>query len=782
MRDKSQLLFGFALMILVAFGTSSRAATHTVEMTDRPPYLEPRVLEVSVGDTVVWHNQGPQLAHAVIDGDLRIYSDEIPVGKTWSHTFERPGTYAYLCQRHFFMRGTLLVHAKDGSLATPLDYPYQRAFKELVVPTLNAVPRMIMVSRFDDSVWFTEGGGQFYGFEDIPPQNKLGHIDGQDRVIEFATPATDAQGTKLGVDSVAMDHSGNVWFTERVSNRVGYLDNKTQAIHEFSLPTKNGEVLGVDVDSSDTVWFAERFGNRIGWLTKDGQVTEIQMPEADSEPRAVFADSKDRIWYTARAGNEIGYYDKASKSFHGVKLPTDKARPAGLCEASDGTVYFVEMVANKIGKLTGDQIVEYPTPTKFAAPFKCAVDQADNVWFTEVFGNAVAKLDTHNGEITEYQIPTPESRPGGVAIDHKGRVWFTEQKGNKIGVFDPAIAATAVKPDAPSTASSLPEKRTSVQADEAKKVSSEEFRLPRPGAGPGGDLVQGREGWLWFPEVYGNKLGAIDSESKQFREIDIPTPVSMPIGVAETSDGIFWVPEFRGNQLARINPRDSTVREFALEVPHSLPAGVAVDERDDVWVTQMAVGRIARFDKRSEKFDHFDMPGGDVSPFLIAADRRGALWITASNRAGNYLARFDLGSKRFDTFPLPTPACGPAGVLVAHNAIWVTESQSGKLAEFEISERKWMEFPVPVPNSEPIRLTRDETGRIWIADGGGIGTAGGNSLDIFDPTLETFSVIPMTARKAKPAGIVQTSDGSIWFTQMGGNSLSHISGSKGERL
>ena len=769
-----------AIMLMLCAGIAL-AATHTIEMTDRPPYLEPRVVEAKVGDTVVWHNDGPELAHAVIDGELRVYSDDIPVGKSWSHTFERAGTYAYLCQRHFFMRGTILVHAKDGSLTSPPDYPYQRAFKELVVPTLNAVPRMIAVSRFDDSIWFTEGGGQFYGFEDIPPQNKLGHIDSQDRIVEFATPATEAQGTKLGVDSVVMDHAGNIWFTERVSNRIGYLD-KAQSIHEFSLPTKNGEVLGVDVDRSDTVWFAERFGNRIGWLTKEGHVTEIPMPEADSEPRAVFADSKDRIWYTARAGNEIGYYEKASGAFHGVKLPTDKARPAGLCEASDGTVFFVEMVANKIGKLSGDQIIEYPTPTKFAAPFKCAVDRADNVWFTEVFGNAVGKLDVHSGEITEYQIPTPDSRPGGIAVDHKGRVWFTEQKGNKIGVFDPAIAADSQKTDAANSKADLLLAKTAPSpADDFRTVNPQEFRLPTPGAGPGGDLVDRGEGWLWFPEVYGNKLAALNSISRQFREIEISTPASMPIGVAATSDGVFWVPEFRGNRLARIDPDHGTVREFALRDPHSLPTGVTVDERDEVWLTQMAAGRIARFDKKTESFEQFDMPGGDVSPFLITADRRGGLWITAANRDGNYLARFDLSSKRFETFPLPTAACGPAGILVEDHTVWVTESQAGKLARLEIGDKRWTEFTVPIPNSEPVRLAKDTNGRIWIADGGGIGTAGGNALDIFDPARGTFSFVPMRTRKAKPAAIVQTADGSIWFTQMGANSLSQLS-NKGERL
>lgn len=443
-------------------------------------------------------------------------------------------------------------------------------------------------------------------------------------------------------------------------------------------------------------------------------------------------------------------------------------------------MYFVEMVANKIGKLVGDQIIEYPTPTKFAAPFKCAVDQQNNVWFSEVFGNAVGKLDAHSGEITEYQIPTPDSRPGGVAVDHKGRVWFTEQKGNKIGVFDPAIAVGSGKRDSHAPATSLLE-NSAPKTVVTSTINPTDFKIPTASAGPGGDIVRTDSGQLWFPEIYGNKLAWLDSISKKFQEIELPTPVSMPIGVARTSDGFLWVTEFRGNRLAEVDPNNLSVHEFALKERHSLPTGITVDESDNVWLTQMAAGQIVRFNRSSKAFDSFAMPGGDVSPFLIAADRHGSLWITASNKAGNYLARFNLATKAFDTFPLPTSACGPAGLLIDGNLVWVTESQSGKLARFEISDRRWQEFPLPAPHSEPIRLTKDLRGQIWIADGGGIGTAGGNALDVFDPRIQSFAILPMKTPKAKPAGIVGTFDGSIWFTQTGANVLSTIS-SQGEIL
>jgi len=122
----------------------------------------------------------------------------------------------------------------------------------------------------DDTIWFTEGGGDFYGFEDIPAQNKLAQIDDSGRIVEYATPTPDGDGSKVGVDSLVMDRSGNVWFTERLTNRIGRLE-RNGTIQEFQIPTKDGYALGIDLDSASNIWFAERYGNRIGRMNSHGE-------------------------------------------------------------------------------------------------------------------------------------------------------------------------------------------------------------------------------------------------------------------------------------------------------------------------------------------------------------------------------------------------------------------------------------------------------------------------------------------------------------------------------
>jgi plastocyanin len=72
-------------------------------------YLQSR-LQVTVGTTVVWKNNDP-LPHTVTAVDKSFNSGLIQPGKTYSHTFTKPGTYNFFCMPHPFMRGVIVVKA-----------------------------------------------------------------------------------------------------------------------------------------------------------------------------------------------------------------------------------------------------------------------------------------------------------------------------------------------------------------------------------------------------------------------------------------------------------------------------------------------------------------------------------------------------------------------------------------------------------------------------------------------------------------------------------------------
>jgi streptogramin lyase/plastocyanin len=805
LRRLSRAIRHGALLFLVPTGTCL-AAEHVIHMADAPPYFDKINIEISVGDTVTWVNNGPEMKHVVMDGDLNLFSDEIPIGKSWSHAFKQAGEYNYICHKHFFMRGRITVRNSDGSTTKIPEHAYHPAFKEYPIPTMQSVPRMIIASTHDDRMWFTEGGGDFYGFEDIPAQNKLASIGPEGGIVEYATPTPGSDGSKVGVDSLVMDRNGLVWFTERLTNRIGVLKDDG-SIREYQIPTKNGYALGVDIDRKGNIWFAERYGNRIGYIDPQGKIIEIELPDKESEPRTIFVDSKERIWYTARMANEIGYYDTVARHFVRLRIPTKEARPAGIAEASDGSIYFVEMVGNKIAKVVGDQIVEFSLPTAFAASFKIVPDGRGSLWFTEVYANAIGRFDLKTGQITEFKIPTADSRPGGIAIDSKGRVWFTEQLGNKIGVFDPVHAdkliaqaasktpGAAVRSGAASNAAAAPiqpiqpmqhaspDNAAPGRASETNNASGKDasatlpsyelFKIPTAGSGPGNTLVRDKQDWLWFPEMFGNKIGAINLKSHDFREIALPRPVSMPVGICIEPSGRIWAAQFRGNALTLIEPGPDTVREFMLPWQNAMPTSIALED-GDVWMALMANNAIVRFDPKKESFSRFPLPEADSRPLFILPDGKGGLWVSVANEAGGYLARFDVKTQKYDVFSTAESGATPVGLLLDGPYLWVAEGGGGYLSRFEMSTAQWTRFKIPGEKAEPVRLTKDNAGRIWITDGGQIGGVGGNKLAIFDTATRQFTTVPMESREAKPMGIYAAPNGDVWFTLQGINRISLI--------
>ncbi|MDX0185370.1 hypothetical protein [Sinorhizobium meliloti] len=813
---------------------SARPQTYTVEMIDPPPYFRPSELNIRVGDTVKWHNAGPEGIHIVSETGQSIFSGDVSIGTEWRHTFTRAGEYEIICGRHFFMRSRLTVRNADGSIKPRYEFPYQSAFREFAVPTRDGLPRMIINNRIGDTMWFTIGGGDFYGFEGIPPQNKLAEVDRNGVFVEFATPTPSGDGSSVGVDSLVMDKFGNVWFTERIANQIGKLTPDGE-MTEYPLATEGGYALGVDIDRNGNVWFAERYGNRIGWITPNGEITEVEMPEPDSEPRTVFVASTGLVWYTARAANEIGYYDPKAQTFHRIKIPTQIARPAGIAETSDGTIYFVEMVGNKIGKVVGGRVVEFALPTPFAAPFKIVADADDKLWFTEVFGNAIGHFDPETGKIREFKIPTEDSRPGGIALDDDGNVWFTEQKGNKVAYIDlpeleritgerlvasvhrrdEAAPAAAARPKqtiqahqthaydsvdvsaggrkapaaapAPQVVAPLStqsgavsgsigccESTEQADSDPPWRLTAIEFSVPTPGGFPGNALAEDERGRIWFPEMFGNKIGVLDSKTGIVEEIALPEPVSMPTSVALDGEGNLWIAEFRGNRLARLNTRSLALKEFDLPREAALPSSVIVDEGGTVWLTELGANRIAAFDPKTETFAEYALPRPESSPLGIASDGDGKLWVSLTNEEYGQVARFDTRTKKFVLFDLPQGADSASGILVDGSKVWLALGGSGEVAAYDTETGGWRRYALPGEGAAPFQIALDRNGLIWITDGGGFGTDGANQIVALDPVTGRSRKLAIPQPRSKPSGILIGSDGAIWFTKKGTNTLARV--------
>jgi plastocyanin len=96
------------ILALLLLAQAARAETHHVTVRDFD--FDPQVVDIQVGDTVVWTNVSG--VHNVASDDGTTFSSEAK-GAPWtfSHTFTAAGTVPYHCDVHLFMTGTVNVAA-----------------------------------------------------------------------------------------------------------------------------------------------------------------------------------------------------------------------------------------------------------------------------------------------------------------------------------------------------------------------------------------------------------------------------------------------------------------------------------------------------------------------------------------------------------------------------------------------------------------------------------------------------------------------------------------------
>ncbi len=89
--------------------TSSTGSTVTTNIVNiKEMAFTPDNITVKTGTTVTWTNDD-SVVHTVTANDGSFASDSLAQGKSYSHTFNTPGTYKYRCVIHPNMTGIVTV-------------------------------------------------------------------------------------------------------------------------------------------------------------------------------------------------------------------------------------------------------------------------------------------------------------------------------------------------------------------------------------------------------------------------------------------------------------------------------------------------------------------------------------------------------------------------------------------------------------------------------------------------------------------------------------------------
>jgi plastocyanin len=93
-------------------GASAAPVAKTASVNTLHFAYDPSPLTVAVGTKVSFKNSD-EVAHTVTSldgGDKPAFdSGDMAQNATWSHVFTKAGTYAYYCQYHPYMKGTIVV-------------------------------------------------------------------------------------------------------------------------------------------------------------------------------------------------------------------------------------------------------------------------------------------------------------------------------------------------------------------------------------------------------------------------------------------------------------------------------------------------------------------------------------------------------------------------------------------------------------------------------------------------------------------------------------------------
>jgi virginiamycin B lyase len=229
---------------------------------------------------------------------------------------------------------------------------------------------------------------------------------------------------------LAVDREGRAWYTEAPKQRISRA-SPDGAIASFGLSTPVARLGRLTVGPDTTVWFAESTVMSVTQL-RDGRFTRHvmgtlgQKVPADAPPFGVAIAPDGAVWATLPSSDQLLRIapDGNTTAFD---VPTRASGLGDVAVAADGSVYFLETTANKIGRLAGGRFEEFAVPTPRAGLVALAVAPDGAAWFTQLRGHRLGRL--RGGTIKEFALPRPDARPFGITVDGANNVWYSDLSG-----------------------------------------------------------------------------------------------------------------------------------------------------------------------------------------------------------------------------------------------------------------------------------------------------------------------------------------------------------------
>ena len=381
--------------------------THTITMSNKSPSYSPPNLTIEAGDIVRWVNSEQSDSHSVHERAGVMISPDVAAGKEWCYQFLSEGEYTYTCRLHPWMRGRIIVKARDVNIREfqlPADWPSQGT----------------TFIRSGASLWIANSGALLR----LEPDSKT----------TFTAALLLPEGARSGLSRFVS--ADTLWLLDPGAGSLRAYDFKSQGLKPQAERKLPGKVTAATATSTGVVWlFDSSSANFVSLDLATGQSTVAKHVTLHSPPAKMLAGDTGKLGLIEQSRKHIAIFDPASGDLSEFALPPE-ANLSDIVAATGGLFWASDAGRNKIIKIEKGWLTEYTVPTSFSSPQGLAADAEGGVWFAETLANKIGLL--REGQFEEYIVPTPESRPTRIGIDGEGNLWFVQSGANKIGLISSA--------------------------------------------------------------------------------------------------------------------------------------------------------------------------------------------------------------------------------------------------------------------------------------------------------------------------------------------------------
>ena len=294
------------------------------------------------------------------------------------------------------------------------------------------------------------------------------------------------------------------WVTEPGCGEIDFFWGQQKPL-SFKIPMKSAQPID-GAEGRDSVWITD-FGNSmvdrveipaLAWMSFASQV--------QSPPVAIITDSRGTPWITMPDSSSLGRLTSAANFEYSCLASS--ASPYMLAVSRSGDIFFTEVGGHYVGKVdsTGSA---WELDTRHDGPgrwrFLSRLAWEGNMYCNTVQDGATEKI------LEPSLVANPPSR---IVIDYAGNAWMTENacEGRKCGIILEITPRGTVHRFYPSTNNSTL-----------------------------ADLVVGCDGGIWFTEFGAGKIGRL-SPSGKVTEYKLPNG-SAPFGITFRGLGFLWYTE-----------------------------------------------------------------------------------------------------------------------------------------------------------------------------------------------------------------------------------------------